>query len=241
MNPSMNRKFELARSAVFSPAVLKRMVSGALALGLFSSCQGVDYSSGNSQLESACKDTVRAFDSNSDVQPYLSIDKLPRGKYLPVGSEVYFENTIRVNTNQVSVSAVQFIILPLSDTDFTRTDRTLRCQESASTFTPYSDETTVPHSFVSHNNGSFDMQWLQSNLNYSSMTRSDLTTRNGGKLTNTEASDLNYSFGRYWTGGYHFSRISGDTFAFYGERKVGERILYGKATFKRENLSAGSN
>lgn len=236
MKPSLNRKLSLSRSAVSLIAL-----AGMITIGILTGCEGVDYASKNSQAEGACKDTVRAFDSNADAQPYLSLDKLPKGQYLAVGSEVYFENTTQGNNNQTFTSAVQFLVSPVNDRDFDRTDRTLRCQESTSGFTPFTDETTVPHSFLAFNDGSFDMQWLQSKLNFSSTTRSDLTTRDGGKLTNTFPADLNYAFGRYWTGGYHFSRVSTDLFAFYGEKKSAGRIVYGKATFKRVELPRGSH
>ncbi|MBC7385170.1 MAG: hypothetical protein H7301_03280 [Cryobacterium sp.] len=202
-------------------------------------CQAVDYGTTvNSQSQTTCAQSLRAFNSGGSENPNLSTDQLPAGIYAHKSSEVYVSDG---RSDRATYSQVQYFTAPPANGEIAGSTVALRCQESKSSFIPFSSSATLVTSLTRLNNTTISTSSRTYGLVFSAAKSSSLAISGGGSTQAASSMDVSYSLLNYWTGGYRFTHRSGDTYEFYGIRyESSTRIIYGKAVYLRTNLPVGS-
>ncbi len=222
--------------------VLNRSVLSVAALlisaPLLNGCQISNGSAHNDSpvIEAACSETVKIFDSGS--APALALTALPAGVYTFTSGEIYVQSKTVLGDGTADISEVQFLATAVAGAALPETG--IRCRETTGTFRPYFDQLALIANFSRLNSGDFDVVSTSFAVNYSVDLLPTLSVGNAGDQRTNPGTIAN-TISSNWNGGYHFVR-SGETYAFYGTRTEAStgRTIYGKASFTRSALPAGS-
>jgi hypothetical protein len=196
----------------------------------------------NSELETACSNSVKDFDSGAT--PTILITALPAGVYAHANAEVYVKNSLSsTSTNGATdTNEVQVLETPNDAGSPTPFSTSTLCKDTNGTFRPYFEQTPMVVGFTHFTNGDF----TPSSNTYAIIYNTDQSPAYSVGATTVSSrsnpTSLASTIINYWNTNYHFVRIATNTYAFYGVHtdSFSGRVVYGKAVYTRTDLPAGT-